>query len=547
MLEFDEERDIHVDASAVQQRARERMVARKEKLKRLERDAAKQVKYETMSTFTNLSPAEYVEMRVQSFYTMPCNSDDPCFWRKEQKILHDEYLKDFKSVVPMQFLEIEKLEKFAYFKEALWVTEKMGLHKLMTTQENYNPDLIQQFYATVTFGTTAEMPFEWMSGTVRCRSSLVEFAQALEIPFSPTSENGKKMHVHGAAYDKTSLAPLYGEGGSLGEYKNLKLVYNILMRMFRHAVTPKAGNKDQIRLVEVNLLAHAHTVYCNGEEHENDPIDVMDFLFQEIFKCIMDRKCPLYAPYIMKLILFKEPNTPLRFENLVIHTPAKLQKKSAVVSKSTHRGYVNPKFRVPHEDEFDEEASDASGNDDEDEEMEDITTTRRGPRIKHASNTYSMHTTKEEVHKKFKKATWWQRFSFCRDVDIRHGQYESYKSNRAVLKSNKQVLQEVQKLSRAMVPMDIDAPGSSSQPTAPMSPASSKTLSYGTWAKGRCDWSMFEDVTSRAPLSEEDVSRPHGKGTATHDDDLPEASGSDEEEAQDSEDSEDYDDVDSSG
>jgi hypothetical protein len=35
-------------------------------------------------------------------------------------------------------------------------------------------------------------------------------------------------------------------------------------------------------------------------------------------------KAPMYAPYIMKLIMFKAPDSPLVVSNLVNHKPVKL-------------------------------------------------------------------------------------------------------------------------------------------------------------------------------------------------------------------------------
>ena len=61
-----------------------------------------------------------------------------------------------------------------YFEDAYWVTEKMGLHPLMRISEKYNIEFVHQFFATVVFGSTPDIPMTWMSGDDLCRSNFVE-------------------------------------------------------------------------------------------------------------------------------------------------------------------------------------------------------------------------------------------------------------------------------------------------------------------------------------------------------------------------------------
>jgi hypothetical protein len=45
------------------------------------------------------------------------------------------------KVCPMNFTNIVSLSKDEYFADALWVTEKLGLHKLIVFKQDYNPHL----------------------------------------------------------------------------------------------------------------------------------------------------------------------------------------------------------------------------------------------------------------------------------------------------------------------------------------------------------------------------------------------------------------------
>ena len=65
---------------------------------------------------------------------------------------------------------------------------------------------------------------------------------------------------------------------------------------------------------------------------------------------------------------------------------------------------------------------------------------------------------------------------------------------------------------------------------------SDKTLSYGGYSKGRINWEDFEDITSKPSSS---TARPHGKGTATADDDDGEPTPNFDEEFEDEENQED--------
>ena len=115
------------------------------------------------------------------------------------------------------------------------------------------------------------------------------------------------MHQDGVEYDKKLLAPLVAKEGAIATSNGLKLVYNMLIRMCRWSIAPQAGNTDAIRGALVNLMLLAHKAYLAGPHGRGFEIDVMDFLKCEINIAIHERKTPMYAPYIMKLILKQLP------------------------------------------------------------------------------------------------------------------------------------------------------------------------------------------------------------------------------------------------
>jgi hypothetical protein len=85
--------------------------------------------------------------------------------------------------MPMKYMDIELLSKDEYFGDALWLTEKMGLHKLMVIKQGYCPRLIRQFFATLEFDTRDEVGFTWMTDEVRRHFTFACFGKLLGYTF----------------------------------------------------------------------------------------------------------------------------------------------------------------------------------------------------------------------------------------------------------------------------------------------------------------------------------------------------------------------------
>jgi hypothetical protein len=118
--------------------------------------------------------------------------------------------------------------------------------------------------------------------------------------------------------------------------------------------------------------------------------------------CIVNKKTPLYAPFIMKLILAQHLNYPLLKANLQACKIVKLQCKDP----TGHSKEPFAPLRGEEEDEFGEGVS-----------------TIRGPRMKHASSDGS--SSNNEFVQEYKKINWFQRNVLCMNVDISHKQYDS--------------------------------------------------------------------------------------------------------------------------
>jgi hypothetical protein len=74
-------------------------------------------------------------------------------------------------------------------------------------------------------------------------------------------------------------------------------VYDILLCIYREVLNPKVGCVDQIYGYLVNLL-----YLTNQHRRTHLQLDVMDYLWEEFWTCIMTRKSPVFAPYFMRSI-----------------------------------------------------------------------------------------------------------------------------------------------------------------------------------------------------------------------------------------------------
>ena len=138
------------------------------------------------------------------------------------------------------------------------------------------------------------------------------------------------MHSDNGVYDKDALGPMYeSDAFPRGFTRGLNRFYNTLMRIFRNSIAPQAGNLDAIRGGLVNLLVYAQWIDDADKLGEDvsdiRPIDVMDFIFREMKHCIMGRHVPVYAPYVMLLLMDAANVSPT--EDCVVHKFSYIQDK----------------------------------------------------------------------------------------------------------------------------------------------------------------------------------------------------------------------------
>jgi hypothetical protein len=132
-----------------------------------------------------------------------------------------------------------------------------------------------------------------------------QFVECLGYPvLSDNTEGYFQAHNNPKPIDKALLADLYLEGEVVyGSQKFLRPVYDILLRIYIEVLNPKVGCVDQIYGYLGNLLYLSHQHRDSGLQ-----LDVMDFLWNEFWACIMSRKSPVFAPYFMCFICSRWDN-----------------------------------------------------------------------------------------------------------------------------------------------------------------------------------------------------------------------------------------------
>ena len=374
-------------------------------------------------------------------------------------------------VCEQKVLSLESLDKKPYFQEAVWIARKLGLERLIShVHEDYDIQLVQQFFATVVFDNDEDVTMTWMTGSQKCTSNFVEFGRCLGYKFKgATTCVGKRMHVEGAAYNKRRLRPLYSVASSVGTNQDLLPTFNIFLRMVRLNLAPQAGNVDAIRGGLVNLLYHAYKVLQAGPDCEGQEVDVMDFIKCEMHWAIFEHKNPLYAPYVMKLILSKVSN--IDTSRLTKHA------KGTLHQLSKHTKQPSSSRATPPQSSSEEAETEAP-------------MPRR--RSKNADPP-SYLQGRAQVNSEVSKLSWWKRKLLCMDVALHKENHASYVREKHIIDNQQIMIKELRKLNNGSItpPPEEDEDGNPI-----ISSSSAETIPLEKWNEDVFPWSDYADVTS---------------------------------------------------
>jgi hypothetical protein len=202
--------------------------------------------------YKEMDSVAYAAIRKKYWYEdmeREFNIEDPRFWCMEQLFIFKDIYEPKPKVRPMQPIYLGQLSNNSHFADAVWVAERMGLHKIMKIKCNYSIPLIQQFYATLVIKMDDDRTMKWMSGSSPCEATFHKFGELLGYPFS----DGHRLH-HPNRLAKDILYDLYKVSGAVGTTTGLLPIYDQLLRFFWSTIAPSGGSNDVIRGALVDLL-----------------------------------------------------------------------------------------------------------------------------------------------------------------------------------------------------------------------------------------------------------------------------------------------------
>ena len=163
-----------------------------------------------------------------------------------------------------------------------------GISKLVTVSTHYSPNLLQQFYTTVHFSTERKRTMTWMCVDSVCEATLAEFGALFgldKLPFAPTN------YIH---LQCQKLIP-----AELGIHHRYPPRIGICGNFPSHSCHPEelscleVWEKGEVRERMVNFLHHI--VYLKERKR---PIDILDYMWQEMHLVVLKNKVPVYGPYL---------------------------------------------------------------------------------------------------------------------------------------------------------------------------------------------------------------------------------------------------------
>jgi len=310
-------------------------------------------------TASQIPDKEFVARRSVNVYVIDrmdqiasVRGNNPHFHTKFQEQCYHEILlkKPVENYVEQHFINMDHLNaNLGYFGEALAICEEFGLIPMMKFEQDFDEKLVAQFLATVHFGTETERTLTWMTKDKKMSEKWSEIAIMLgyedfgSFLYNDFDDTHFRVHHTGEqAVEVEKLLPLYDPESAVtwkvGMSKGLFPTWDIMHRIYRETINPKVGNIDEIHGYLKNLMLLTRDMQGKGKK-----LDVMDFIWHEMWDVIIKKKNIAFAPLIMRIIIWKwiekydvhdlgdvEKWVPHKSKRLLIKAHPKKKKKDVV-------------------------------------------------------------------------------------------------------------------------------------------------------------------------------------------------------------------------
>ena len=227
------------------------------------------------------------------------------------------------------------------FKYVYATLTKMNMMQLVTINQDYMPDLVNQFFCTVFFHDDDDRSMTWMTGNMPHTTTFEQFQAALG--YDALTQGGFRIHSQKSMHD-SSLAfcyPLGEPDPPLPQITAMYYFYNTMARIYRSTIVSKSGDFQSCTKYAKNLMYYTHP------DHQQR-IDVPDYIYNELKTAVERRMSPKYHAYVMCLLNLVVPshflvgriekhellNIPLRKDR--VEVPSMVSLPSEHGSKSRH-------------------------------------------------------------------------------------------------------------------------------------------------------------------------------------------------------------------
>jgi hypothetical protein len=220
-----------------------------------------------------------------------------------------------------------------YFGDALALVDQFGLRHIISFNNPFDADLVAQFFATVFFHNDEDRNITWMcdDDVLTCKWKV--FMDLLQVPYTTADEPvGLRPHTSAPAKKKGELAPYqtsvvyYDAKGNEKHKLMLTPFLDIMHQIFRTSLFPRVGDLDKIHSYLVNMI-----LLCQEYRGTAMTLDICSIMYEELYTAVMERKVPIYGPYLQLLFEKVWSDTyedPLRVGHLTRHEVVQLRIKA---------------------------------------------------------------------------------------------------------------------------------------------------------------------------------------------------------------------------
>src|SRR3954462_2328748 len=125
------------------------------------------------------------------------------------------------------------------------------------------------------------------------------FMELLQVPYTtPDEPIGLRPHTSALAKKKHELAPyqttsVYYSKGRERYKRALTPFLDIMHRIFRNSLFPQVGDVDKVHSYLVNMI-----LLCQEYKGMTMTLDICLIMYEDLHTAVMDRKVPIYGPYL---------------------------------------------------------------------------------------------------------------------------------------------------------------------------------------------------------------------------------------------------------